>query len=216
LRLRLPAEVKVAESKCQRSKTTGSLRVIMPLVNANEKFNGIFITNKTKEMNKNLGNNNNNNNSNNNVIGSRPRTIIKENKKKLSLQEELLLSAQQQQQLHHTTNNNNINTKNNTSLNDSNLSTLTNNNVVNIANIVKRESDTSTSNSTSFDLNKKIEKLQVSDNLTGSTLICEISNNNNENNHNNISIINKEEETNYSIETYQQNSNRYNQLSCID
>jgi len=32
LRLRLPAEVKVSESKCQRSKTTGSLVVIMPKV----------------------------------------------------------------------------------------------------------------------------------------------------------------------------------------
>ncbi len=32
LRLRLPAEVKVAESKCQRSKTSGSLLIIMPKV----------------------------------------------------------------------------------------------------------------------------------------------------------------------------------------
>lgn len=32
LRLRLPAEVKVSESKCQRSKVTGSLVVIMPKV----------------------------------------------------------------------------------------------------------------------------------------------------------------------------------------
>lgn len=32
LRLRLPSEVKVAESKCQRSKTSGSLLIIMPKV----------------------------------------------------------------------------------------------------------------------------------------------------------------------------------------
>ncbi len=36
LRLRLPAEVKVSESKCQRSKVSGSLMVIMPKVNARE------------------------------------------------------------------------------------------------------------------------------------------------------------------------------------
>ena len=36
LRLRLPAEVKVSESKCQRSKTAGSLQVIMPKVNPKE------------------------------------------------------------------------------------------------------------------------------------------------------------------------------------
>lgn len=36
LRLRLPAEVKVSESKCQRSKTNGSLMIIMPKVNALE------------------------------------------------------------------------------------------------------------------------------------------------------------------------------------
>ena len=32
LRLRLPTEVKVSESKCQRSKTTGVLKIIMPEV----------------------------------------------------------------------------------------------------------------------------------------------------------------------------------------
>lgn len=32
LRLRLPSEVKVGESKCQRSKTSGSLLVVMPKV----------------------------------------------------------------------------------------------------------------------------------------------------------------------------------------
>jgi protein TilB len=32
LRLRLPAEVRVSDSKCQRSKTSGSLSVIMPKV----------------------------------------------------------------------------------------------------------------------------------------------------------------------------------------
>jgi protein TilB len=36
LRLTIPSEVKVAESKCQRSKLTGSLKVIMPKVNSKE------------------------------------------------------------------------------------------------------------------------------------------------------------------------------------
>ncbi len=36
LRLRLPAEVRASDSKCQRSKTTGWLHVIMPKLNPNE------------------------------------------------------------------------------------------------------------------------------------------------------------------------------------
>ena len=32
LRLRLPSEIKVSESKCQRSKASGSLKVVMPKV----------------------------------------------------------------------------------------------------------------------------------------------------------------------------------------
>lgn len=36
LRLRLPAEVRVSESKCQRSKVNGALLIIMPKVNPNE------------------------------------------------------------------------------------------------------------------------------------------------------------------------------------
>ena len=36
LRLRLPAEVKVSESKCQRSKTNGALLIVMPKVNPKE------------------------------------------------------------------------------------------------------------------------------------------------------------------------------------
>lgn len=46
LRLRTPAEVKAGESKCQRSKTTGSLLVIMPKVNPRE--NAISIRADTK------------------------------------------------------------------------------------------------------------------------------------------------------------------------
>lgn len=42
LRLRLPAEVKVSESKCQRSKTTGSLMIIMPKVIQLLIMNGLF------------------------------------------------------------------------------------------------------------------------------------------------------------------------------
>jgi protein TilB len=42
LRLRLPVEVKAGESKCQRSKTTGSLVVTMPKVNPRE--TSMFVT----------------------------------------------------------------------------------------------------------------------------------------------------------------------------
>ena len=41
LRLRLPVEVKAGESKCQRSKTTGSLLIIMPKVNPKE--TGLYV-----------------------------------------------------------------------------------------------------------------------------------------------------------------------------
>lgn len=47
LRLRLPDEVKVSESKCQRSKTTGSLIVIMPKVNP--KSSSVFISAKSQQ-----------------------------------------------------------------------------------------------------------------------------------------------------------------------
>jgi hypothetical protein len=36
LRLRLPAEVRVSDSKCQRAKVNGALLIIMPKVNPNE------------------------------------------------------------------------------------------------------------------------------------------------------------------------------------
>jgi protein TilB len=36
LRLRLPAEVRASEAKCQRSKTTGSLSIVMPMLNPRE------------------------------------------------------------------------------------------------------------------------------------------------------------------------------------
>lgn len=48
LRLHIPSEVKVAESKCQRSKLTGSLKVIMPKVNSKE----ITLTSRSGEIKK--------------------------------------------------------------------------------------------------------------------------------------------------------------------
>jgi hypothetical protein len=48
LRLRTPAEIKVSESKCQRSKTTGSLLVVMPKVNPRENAISIRAEGKTR------------------------------------------------------------------------------------------------------------------------------------------------------------------------
>eukprot|EP01041_Mallomonas_annulata_P009334 gene9334-19376_t len=95
LRLKLPSEVKVAESKCQRSKVSGSLRVIMPKINLNEKFSGVFITGKSQRnsngnsQNKIPGRDNNNTKSSNSVS----RTTVLRTEKKLSLQEEMMLAA---------------------------------------------------------------------------------------------------------------------------
>ena len=48
LRLNLPAEVKVAESKAQRSKTTGHLVLVMPKVHANE--NSVTLRREQREV----------------------------------------------------------------------------------------------------------------------------------------------------------------------
>lgn len=47
LRLKLPAEVKAAESRCERSKVTGSLMVIMPKLNSKE--NAVTVRGDKKE-----------------------------------------------------------------------------------------------------------------------------------------------------------------------
>lgn len=47
LRLRLPVEVSVSTSKCQRSKTTGSLRVTMPKINPKENVFSLTPANKS-------------------------------------------------------------------------------------------------------------------------------------------------------------------------
>jgi protein TilB len=93
LRLRLPAEVKVTESKCQRSKTTGSLQVIMPKVNPKE--NAITIRGDIRY--KNLSSKDDSNKtiftSTDKNIQDKARTVIRK-PKQLSIQEQLLAEAE--------------------------------------------------------------------------------------------------------------------------
>lgn len=89
LRLRLPAEVKVAESKCQRSKTTGSLQVIMPKVNPKE--NAITIRGEIRY--KNLQTKDNISSTENNNANNKSGSVFRK-PKKLSMQEQLLAEAQ--------------------------------------------------------------------------------------------------------------------------
>lgn len=94
LRLRLPAEVKVSESKCQRSKTTGSLSIVMPKVNPKE--NAISIRGDVKSKQKQSGGGVSvfNRASSISASGNRTTTIIsRTGTKKLSLQEQMMLEA---------------------------------------------------------------------------------------------------------------------------
>jgi protein TilB len=88
LRLRLPAEIKVAESKCQRSKTTGSLQVIMPKVNPKE--NAITVRGDIRYKNLQTKDSPNNVTENN----SQTKSTVFRKAKKLSMQEQLLAEAQ--------------------------------------------------------------------------------------------------------------------------
>jgi protein TilB len=93
LRLRLPAEVKVAESKCQRSKTTGSLQVIMPKVNAKE--NAITVRGDIRYRNLQTKDDPNKDAiaSTENNTQSKSGVVFRKIKK-LSMQEQLLAEAQ--------------------------------------------------------------------------------------------------------------------------
>lgn len=92
LRLRLPAEVRVSDSKCQRSKTTGSLVLIMPKVNPKE--NAVTIRGDLKakqESTPRAGTGSTGKGTNNKGgAGTKP--------KKLSLQEQMIQDALQQQE----------------------------------------------------------------------------------------------------------------------
>ena len=82
LRLRLPAEVKSTESKCQRSKTTGSLLVIMPKLNPKENAVTLRVNKKIADQNK--------------------KSSLKSNvPKKLSLQEQIMQEALKSSQATH-------------------------------------------------------------------------------------------------------------------
>jgi hypothetical protein len=87
LRLRLPAEVKVSESRCQRSKTTGSLLVIMPKVDPKE--NAVTIRGDLKAKARQTSTSS----STSSTSSSSRTTIIRP--KKLSLQEQMLADAMQ-------------------------------------------------------------------------------------------------------------------------
>lgn len=96
LRLRLPCEVKAGESRCQRSKTTGSLLVIMPKINPKDTAVTVRIDQKTQQQANKASNaaKNTANKSSNSGIGA-GNSRVKVTAKKPSMQELMLLEAQQ-------------------------------------------------------------------------------------------------------------------------
>lgn len=142
LRLRIPAEVKVSESKCQRSKTTGSLLIIMPKVNAKE--NDITIRGDIKARNNDTSNRSTESQTVFKTRGSGVITPLNGAKKAeplnaqkvtrkpkvLSMQEQMLLDA-----------NNAIGIRNN---DQSLLSTKSN--LVDVTKIIRKKNDSTTEN----------------------------------------------------------------------
>ena len=87
LRLRLPEEVRASESKCQRSKVTGSLLVVMPCVKSSDKRTPIFVSPKQQQQILKQKNDN----MKSKVSNSNTKTKLQP--KKLSLQEEMIAAA---------------------------------------------------------------------------------------------------------------------------
>jgi hypothetical protein len=100
LRLRLPAEVKAGESKCQRSKASGGLVVTMPMLKPEENAISLRANMRAKEKNEPTATLTTSNSNSRTSIKSKgnpstagsSRTIYK-GPKKLSLQEEMLAAA---------------------------------------------------------------------------------------------------------------------------
>lgn len=141
LRLRLPAEVKVSESKCQRSKTNGSLLIIMPKVNAKEnaislrgdqraRDSQIPTLSKPVPASKTTGGAG---------LSSANRTVTKP--KKLSLAEQILLEAQSARAV--GTAGADGSAQRNGGLLDADIGAGASKSGVNVANIVPRKEDTS-------------------------------------------------------------------------
>lgn len=84
LRLRLPEEIKVSESKCQRSKVSGSLVVLMPKANA--KSGTVFLSAADPRRGQQRSSGSNNSNAANN-------RVTRTGPKKQSLQEMMLAEA---------------------------------------------------------------------------------------------------------------------------
>merc|ERR1712139_457757 len=102
LRLKLPEEVKVSESKCQRSKLTGHLVVCMPMVKQGAgKVESIFIKQKTGTgTKKSIGRRNVNagvSSDNGNRIG-----LVERKTKKKSTAEMMLEEASKASEVTHT------------------------------------------------------------------------------------------------------------------
>lgn len=83
LRLKTPVEVKSAETKCQRSKTTGSLMIIMPKVNPRETLS---LAPKNAQRQQKAP-------PSEPASNSRTRSKLDAGKKKLSLQEQMMAAA---------------------------------------------------------------------------------------------------------------------------
>jgi hypothetical protein len=88
LRLRLPAEVKVSESKCQRAKVNGALLIVMPKVDPMENAISLRGDQRAKATSTGGGSAG----AASKTASSAGRTVVKP--KKLSLQEQIMLEAQ--------------------------------------------------------------------------------------------------------------------------
>jgi hypothetical protein len=91
LRLRLPAEVKVSESKCQRAKVNGALLIIMPKVDPNENAISLRGDQRAKAASTSSGSSSSAGGAGK-TASAAGRTVVKP--KKLSLQEQMMLEAQ--------------------------------------------------------------------------------------------------------------------------
>lgn len=153
LRLRLPAEVKVSESKCQRSKTNGSLLIIMPKVNSKENSISLRGDQRARDaqiptLSKPVPA------SKTTAVGSSAnRTVTKP--KKLSLAEQILLEAQSAGAAGSS--------QRSGGLLDVDIGTAASKSGVNVANIVPRKEETSPSSvvadQTVFNMSNRVVEL---------------------------------------------------------
>lgn len=173
LRLRLPAEVKVSESRCQRAKVNGALLILMPKLDPNENAislradqrartaAGSTATNNTTSSSSGSMNRTALKNSSNKTQVGNSKTLIKP--KKLSLQEQIMLEAQEAAAGGSGDRDTGNNLGNSDALKDGNIGTKTTG-TVDVSNIVRRRVEdrvevTPIAAETVFDMSNRVVEL---------------------------------------------------------